>query len=150
AAASVVLGAQQGFATTYVAWGNVLQGWALTRQEQRAAGMATMQQGIEAYAATGSEGLRPYFLALLAEAHSAAGQPKEGLRLLTEAQAVLAGTEDRFYEAEVYRLKGELLQQAMPDEAQAETWLQRALDVARRQEAKSLELRAAMSLARLW
>jgi len=88
---------------------------------------------------------------VLAEACGKAGQIEEGLRALEEALEAVQAKEEHLYEAEVYRLKGELLlQQAMPDEAQAETCLQQALAVARRQQARSLELRAAMSLSRLW
>ena len=92
-----------------------------------------------------------YWLALLAEAYGKAGQVEEGLRLLAEALAHVDTTGERNYAAEVYRLKGELLLgQAIPDEAQAETCLHQALDIARHQQAKSWELRAALSLSRLW
>jgi predicted ATPase len=76
---------------------------------------------------------------------------EEGLQALAEAQTLVEQQEERWWEAEIYRLRGVvLLRQTMPQEAEAEAWLQRALDVARRQEAKGLELRAAMSLAHLW
>jgi predicted ATPase len=141
---------EQGFAL-YLAWGTIQRGWAVAAQGQWAEGIAQIRAGMAALWAMGMRVLRSWFLALLAEACGRAGQVEEGLRTLEEALEVLQSTEDRFYEAEVYRLKGELLrQQARPDEAQAETCLQQALDVARRQQAKSLELRAAMSLARLW
>jgi predicted ATPase len=92
-----------------------------------------------------------YFLALLAEAHEKGGQAEEGLSILAEALALVHKTEERFYEAELYRLQGELLlTQPMRQIAEAEACFQQALDVARHQQAKSLELRAAMSLARLW
>ena len=92
-----------------------------------------------------------YYLALLAEVYGHAGQAEEGLRLLAEALAHVDTTGERFYAAEVYRLKGELLlRQATPDEAQAETCWHQALDIARHQQAKSWELRAALSLSRLW
>jgi predicted ATPase len=150
AAASTALATQQGF-PLFVAWGTVPQGWALTRQEQWAAGMATMREGLAAAVATGSEVLHPYFLALLAEAYGAAGQLAEGLRLLVEAQDVVACTGERFYEAELYRLTGMLqLAQAPAAHAEAETHMRYALAITRRQHAKSLELRAAMSLSRLW
>jgi predicted ATPase len=70
---------------------------------------------------------------------------------MAEAHTLVEQQEERWWEAEIYRLRGVLLlRQTRPQQVEAETWLQRALDVARRQEAKSLELRAAMSLARLW
>jgi predicted ATPase len=93
----------------------------------------------------------PYFLSLLAEAYGLAGQPEAGLTVLTEAFTLIAATEERWWEAEVYRLQGALLLQLpLPDVGQAEGCFQQALDVARRQQAKALELRAALSLTRLW
>src|SRR5262249_40183479 len=91
--------------------------------------------------------------ALLAEASAALGHPADGLQALAEAQTLVEQHEERWWEAEVYRLRGVLLLRqtsAAAQQEEAEAWLQRALDVARRQQAKSLELRAAMSLARLW
>jgi len=79
------------------------------------------------------------------------GQPEVGLAALSEALALVETTGERYYEAELHRLKGALLlQHAAPEVSHAETCFQQALDIACRQEAKSLELRAAMSLARLW
>ena len=88
---------------------------------------------------------------MLAEAYGQAGQPEAGLTVLAEALTLVAATEERWWEAELYRLQGELLRQLpRPDVGQAEGCFQQALDVARRQQAKALELRAALSLARLW
>jgi predicted ATPase len=93
----------------------------------------------------------PYFLTLLAEAYGASSQPDAGFRLLDETRTVMDSTQERFYEAEVHRVQGELvLAQAADQHAQAETCFQQALDVARRQQAKAWELRTAISLARLW
>ena len=79
------------------------------------------------------------------------GSPADGLQVLTEAYLLVEQHEERWWKAEVCRLRGVLLlRQPMPQQAEAKAWLQRALDIARRQEAKSLELRAAMSLSRLW
>jgi predicted ATPase len=90
-------------------------------------------------------------LAFLAEAHGKAGQAEEGLALLDEAQGLVAKTGERTAEAEVHRVKGELLLARSPsDPTQAEVSFREALEVARRQSAKSFELRAATSLARLW
>jgi predicted ATPase len=89
--------------------------------------------------------------ALLADAYRKTGQTVEGLNVITDALARATQTECRFYEAELYRIKGELLlTQAAVDEGAAEACFQNALRVARGQRAKSLELRAAMSLSRLW
>jgi len=88
---------------------------------------------------------------LLAEAYGKAGHIDQGLTVLAEARTILDKSGERRWEAEIYRLRGVLLlRQTGTLQAEAEAWLQRALDVARRQEAKSLELRAAMSLSRLW
>jgi predicted ATPase len=88
---------------------------------------------------------------VLADAAAHLGHPEDGLQALAEAHTLVEQQEERWWEAEVYRLRGVLLlRQPGTPQAEAETWLQRALDVAHRQEAKSLELRAAMSLSRLW
>jgi len=94
---------------------------------------------------------RPYHLALLAEAYGEAGQPDLGLSCLAEALTLVEATEERWWEAEVRRLKGELLLRLpLPDIPQARACLHQALEVARRQQARALELRAALSLSRLW
>jgi predicted ATPase len=88
---------------------------------------------------------------VLAEICDYLGDMEDGLKALAEAHILVEQHEERYWEAEVCRLRGVLLlRQPGAPQAEAETWLQRALDVARRQEAKSLELRAAMSLSRLW
>jgi predicted ATPase len=93
----------------------------------------------------GTEGYLPYFLASLAETCGAVGAVEEGLTLIAEALDIVTRTGERFYEAELYRLKGELMLQESPAAA-AEPCFQQALEVARQQEAKSWELRAATSL----
>ena len=94
---------------------------------------------------------RAYGLALLASAYGKVGQPEESLHVLAEAQAAAQGSGERFMEAELYRLKGTLLlARSAEQHAEAETCFQQALTVARHQQAKSWELRAAMSLSRLW
>jgi predicted ATPase len=93
----------------------------------------------------------PIFYALLVEAYGAGGQTEEGLDMVAQALALVEKTGFRFYEAELLRLQGELLlRRTSADGPQAETCLHRALDLARSQQAKSLELRAAMSLSRFW
>src|SRR5262249_5917939 len=93
---------------------------------------------------------------LLAELYGKAGQGEEGLSLLAEALTLVHKTGERFYEAELYRLKGELTLQSPVQslrskaEEEAEECFYQAVDIARRQQAKSLELRAVMSLSRLW
>jgi predicted ATPase len=94
---------------------------------------------------------RPYYLALLAEADGEVGQAEEGLHILVEASSHLDKTQDRWVEAELSRLRGDLLLAVSPDNPlAAETCFHQALDIACHQQAKSLELRAATSLARLW
>jgi predicted ATPase len=148
--AQLALCTEQGFAL-YLAWGTVLRGSALAAQGQWAEGIAQIRAGMATLWAMGMRTARSWCLALLAEACGRAGQVEEGLRTLEEALEGLQSTEDRFYEAEVYRLKGELLlQQSAAQQWEAEECFQQALDVAHRQQAKSLELRAAMSLSHLW
>jgi predicted ATPase len=128
----------------HIALGAALQG-------QGEEGMAQVLRGIAAWRATGAVLLVPYFSTLLADVCGYRGHTAEGLQALAEAYTVIEQHEERWWEAEVCRLRGVLLlRQTGPEKAEAETWLQRALDVARHQEAKSLELRTAMSLARLW
>ncbi len=147
---SMAFSREQGFAL-WVPGGTVLQGWALTEQGQMEEGIAHMRQGMTVWQATGAEVDRPYYLALLAEVYGKAGWAEEGLHVLAEALAVVDTIEERYYEAELYRLQGELLlARSAEQHAEAETCFQQALAVARRQRAKSWELRAAMSLSRLW
>jgi len=128
-----------------------LRGWALAMQGQGETGMAQVRQGIAAWRATGAALGVPYFCTVLADVCDHLGHLEDGLQALAEAHTLAGQHEERYWEAEVYRLWGVLLlRQTGTPQAEAETWLQRALDVARRQEAKSLELRAAMSLSRLW
>jgi predicted ATPase len=88
---------------------------------------------------------------MLAEALAGAGSPGEGLDALAETAALAEKCDERYFEAEIHRLRGEfLLAQSAEKGPAAEATFRQALDVARRQEARSLELRAAMSLARLW
>ena len=148
--ASITLATEQGF-TQRLAHATVLHGWALARQGQVEVGRAAIRQGLTASMATGSMLLQPYGLGLLAETYEAGGPPDEGLAVLAEAQAVMAVTGVQWYAAELSRLKGALLlRQDVPDAAQAEACFQQALAVARQQQAKSWELRATMSLGRLW
>jgi predicted ATPase len=129
----------------------VLGSWAQALQEQAGAGIAELRQGIAAWRATGANLMVSHYLALLAEAYGHVGHTEEGLGVLAEALEEVHRTGQRSYEAEIHRLQGELLlQQATPDYGQAEACFQQALDIARRQQAKSWELRAAMSLSRLW
>jgi predicted ATPase/class 3 adenylate cyclase len=126
-----------------------LRGWTLAESGQGEEGIAQIHQGLAAYQATGATRDRPYYLALLAEASAKVGQTTTGLEALAEALAMLDKSGARWWEAELYRLRGELLL-SVDNEAAAEACFHQALDIARRRQARSLELRVAMSLARLW
>jgi predicted ATPase len=150
AEAALALCTEQGI-THYGAWSLLPRGWALAQQGEVAEGIAQIRQGFAGWRAAGMGVAWPWWLALLAEAYSKVGQLDEGLRALEEALAAVQHNEEHYYEAEVYRLKGELLLQEAPaHQEEAEEHFQQALTVARRRQAKSWELRAAMSLSRLW
>jgi predicted ATPase len=154
-----------------LAQGKILLGWTLVEQGRVAEGISQMRQSMAAYGATGADLGRSSYLALLAEAYGKGGRAEEGLAVLAEALAVVEEDGIRFNEAELYRLKGELLLRQLAERGswrmasaepltlpgvehsvltEAETCSRQALDVAHRQHAKSLELRAAMSVSRLW
>jgi len=148
--AATRLAAEQGIAQWF-AGGTILRGWAVAAQGQVAEGIAQIHQGLAAWRAAAAEVLRPSWLALLAEAYAAGDDPASGLHGLAEALVLIETTGERWYEAELYRLRGELLlHHARGEPEEAEVCFQQALTIARRQQAKSWELRAAMSLARLW
>jgi predicted ATPase len=171
AEATIALSAEQGF-PFWLAFGTILQGWALVEQGRIEEGIAQIYQGMTAYQATAAGTLRSFFLALLAEVHGKAGQVEEGLAVLAEALKAVEHTGERFWEAELYRLKGQLTLQReskeqgaqsteqesenpnpnsqIPDpELDAEAYFLKAIEIAQHQQAKSLELRAAISLVRL-
>lgn len=140
----------------------VLHGWVLAAQGMEAEGLQQVHRAIAAYEATGAVMSRPSHLVLLAKVYGKTGQTEEGLAALAGAVAIMDQTGERSYEAELHRLQGELTldrshrrtgrkrQVATDAAAQAEACFQKAIEVARRQRAKSLELRAVMSLSRLW
>jgi predicted ATPase len=150
AAAATVLSIEREFPFWSIQ-GMILQGWVLTAQGQGVEGMAQIHKGLVALRATGTEILRPYYLGLLADAYGKMRQVREGLALLDEALALVNKTGERWPEAELHRLKGQLLLSLSADNhAESQGCFHQALAIARRQQAKSLELRAAMSLGRLW
>jgi predicted ATPase len=167
AEAAMTLSAEQGFAQT-LSQAAILRGWALAEQGQGKDGIAQMQQGLAAYRETGAKLTGPYFLALLAEAYGTVGQVAEGLGVVAEALAAVDKAGERLWEAELYRLKGQLTLQKFQvsgsrfqvqespksevrgPESEAEECFLKAIEIARKQQAKSLELRAVMSLGRLW
>jgi adenylate cyclase len=185
AEALLTLAHEHGFAF-WSAWGTSLQGWALVERaarsgarEQGEAGLGQLWEGLAALRATGGELWVPAFLGSVAQASAQGGQAKEGLRVVAEALALVEKNEERWTEAELYRLKGELTLQSKTSlgqvsdksrasqeksedpntqhptpstqaEAEAEACFLKAIEIAQKQQAKSLELRASTSLARLW
>ena len=142
--AAVTLATEQGF-TRWVLQGAVLQGWLLAQHGKGQEGILKMRQGATVVRE------QSYYAVPLAEAYGKEGQSEEGLRVISEELARVHKIGERFYEVELYRIKGELLlKKPVTDEEQAEGCFQKALEVARSQSAKSLELRATMSLSRLW
>jgi predicted ATPase len=166
AEATITLSTEHGFALP-LAVGTWLRGWALAEQGQREEGIAQIHQGLTAVQAIGAELFRPCVLGLLAEVYEKAGQVEEGLTALAEALAVVDKNDERVWEAESYRLKGELTLQQFKvqgskfrvknrqsafrnPQSEAEACFLKAITIAQHQQAKSWELRAATNLARLW
>jgi class 3 adenylate cyclase/predicted ATPase len=148
---AIVLATDQGF-PHHMAIGTILHGWALAHQGQAQDGIEQLHQGLIACQVIGIDLLRPYYLALFADAHGTMRHQELGLKVLMEALALMDTTGERVWESELYRLKGELilLQQFPDNQAEAEASFQHAIRIAQSQQAKSWELRAATSLARLW
>jgi predicted ATPase len=170
---AIALGTEHAF-PYWLAKGTILHGWALTEQGRREEGITQIRRGLDAHRATGSELWRSYYFALLAEAYGKVGQVERGFSALAEALVMVERTGERFYEAELYRLKGQLTLQKgargwglktsssspqVPSprsldprevEQEVEGDFLKAIEIAHKQQAKSLELRATVSLARLW
>ena len=150
AEAAITLSTEGGF-PQWLAQATIQQGWALAASGQGEEGIAQIRQGVADWRALGTELVQPYWLVLLADAYGKVGQAEDGLTALNEALARINNTGEGWWEAEVHRLKGELLlARSAENETEAETCFHQAIEVARRQLAKSWELRAAMSLGRLW
>jgi predicted ATPase len=156
---AIALADEQGF-PNWFAMAKSIQGWAVAAQGQQTEGLTQMRQGLAAWQATESEVWRPNMLGRMTEACAETKQVDEGLDLVTEALEIVQRNGERLWEAELHRLRGELLLRQdtvvvetysrLPQATEAEACFQQALDIARRQQAKSWELRAAMSLSRLW
>jgi len=143
----VSVAAEHGF-SLYSAIGTILRGWAMVKNADVTEGMALLRSGSAAYCAAGQEAWIPFFVGLQAAACEMAGQIEEGLTLLEEAFQIVERTGERWLEAELYRHKGQLLLRQGHTDAAVELY-HKALGIAREQEAKLWELRAAVSLARL-
>ena len=133
----------------YLAWAQVLRGWSRAAQGAGDSAISGIRAGIDALQAMARLRL-PYYRALLAEACGQMGLPDEGLQAISEAFHDVQTTEERWWEAELHRLRGDLLMVSTGMDREAERCFRTALDVARGQRARSLELRATVSLARLW
>jgi len=134
-----------------VAFGSLMRGWALAHQGQVEEGIEQITQGLRAYRATGAVIFQPYILALLAEAQGIMGQPEAGLMALAEALTLVDTTGERWYQSELYRLRGAfLLQLSADNQREAEACFQHAITIAQSQGAKAWELRTTTSRARLW
>ena len=144
-----------GFAL-FLAQATFLRGWALAVRGRGEEGTALMRRGLTTWLATGAEIMRPYYLALLAEAYGKLGQAKEGRTLLAEALAAAHQTGERWWEPELHRLRGELTLESNARKLgpglrnEVEECFRQAMETAHHQGAKSLELRAVVSLSRLW
>ena len=157
----------------WTAVATIVQGWAWATQSKQAEGIAQLQHGLASWQTVGAKLARPVFTAFLAEIYHNTGQAKEGLAVVDEALGTIQQTGEHWYEAELHRLKGELLLKAerktqnperkrkpskrKPQKAQsvhhseeAEACFQRAIEIAHQQQAKAWELRSTMSLSRLW
>jgi len=147
---TVALATEHGFAI-FAAVGTALRGWADATQGSAPGGIAELSRGLAAYRGTGAEFLRPHHLALLADACQHHGREEEALTALADALVLVDKTDERWWEGELHRLAGEVLwRQTEADPVRVERCFQKALGVARNQEAKFLELRATVSLTRLW
>jgi predicted ATPase len=156
AEAAMTVATEHGFAY-WLAFGTAMRGGALAEQGQVEEGIAQMEQGVAAFRAMGTEVGQPHRLGLLAEAYGRVGQIEEGLTVLAKALAMADKSGERNREAELYRLKGEMtLKQSgvrSPEsevQKEAEAYFHKGIAIAQRQSAKAWELRAVMSLARLW
>ena len=143
--------ADQNSSPPYRVAGTLLQGSVLALTEKSAHAIEMITGGLSANRSMGMTYLQPFFLSLMAVAHTALGQSSEASRCIDEAMTIIKKSEERWYEAEVNRIAGEIaLMAPEPDAAKAQECFEQALAIARAQQAKSWELRAAMSMARLW
>ena len=146
AEAAIAISEEQGY-PYWIGWSSVLRGWAMAALGKPADGIAALRRGLEIYESTGAQQVKPYILTLLAEMHGWAGLPEDGLEVLRGAIRPGNKTDVIFYEAEALRIEGELRRQS--GSGDSSELFDRALSMARRQRARTLELRGALSAARL-
>jgi class 3 adenylate cyclase/predicted ATPase len=157
AEAAMAIAVEQGFGFL-IAFDTILRGWALTEQGESEEGITQMLQGLAAYRATGAEALLPQWMVVLADSYGKLGQVQKGLDVLADVQ-ILANKNygERWYISEMHRIRGKLLMLRIKDKArdaavydESETCFLQAIKLAQQKNAKSLELRAVVSLSRLW
>jgi predicted ATPase len=147
---TIALSVEQGF-THYRATGDLFLGWSKAAQGDLEAGTAAVQESLTALRTAGFNVRRSYYLALMAEIGRWSGRLEAGQNAIAEAFAFADESGERWWEADLHRLEGELLlARSTPNSGNAEACFHRALEVARQQSARAFELRAATSLARLW
>jgi predicted ATPase len=148
--ACVSLSSEHGF-RQWLAMARIYRGSALAALGRAEEGLSEIREGLAVYGATGAGAERPTFLTLLAEAQWRRGAWQDGLAAIAEALDIIAENGECAYEAELYRIRGELLLGgSAPDQSGAEAAFRHAREIGRRQNARSWELRAATSLAQLW
>lgn len=144
----VALASKDGLAQ-WIAFGKTVYGWSLAKGGQPAAGIAEMREGLAACEASNTSISRPHFLGMLAEALVEAGEAQQALATLDESLKISRDASDRYYEAELFRCKGELLWSQSSRDDNAEECFRRAIKIAQDQQSRWFELRAALSLSRM-
>jgi class 3 adenylate cyclase/tetratricopeptide (TPR) repeat protein len=145
----LALGTEQGF-QLWQALGTLHKAAGMLLHGRREEALPLLLKGLKAFRSTGAELRVPYYLSMVGDAYTQARQFEDALKTLNEGLAVAEKNDDRFQEAELYRLKGELLLAKSPDQAAAEVCFRQAIETAQRQQSRAWELRASMSIARLW
>ena len=148
AEAAIAISQEQGF-DFWLVHGTILRGWALVEQGKIEAGITELQQGIVAHSDSGGQVSHTYFLGLLASAYFKAGEKDLAFNTINKALSSVQKTEERFWVAELYRLRGEFYLQLNQDPESAKADFETALKIAQTQEAKALELRVNLSLSKL-
>jgi tetratricopeptide (TPR) repeat protein len=147
---AISVATEKGFQFRMV-WDSLIRGWICSEQGQLSQGIDEMCRGLSAYSTTGAQVSRPWFLSLLATLYGKIGEWEKAQQSLSDAMMEMSGMGSRFYEAEVYRLRGALvLASPLDDHPEVASCFQQAIAIAQTQQAKSWELRAATSLAKLW
>ena len=145
----IVVATEQGFPFWH-ALGTLHKGAGMLLQGRHNEALPVLLKGLNSFRASGAEVRVPYYLSMLGDAYTRAGRFEDAHKVLNEGLAVAEKNDDRFQEAELHRLRGELLRAESPDGAAAEACFRQAIETARHQQSKAWELRATMSLSRLW